>query len=135
MSEHPHDRSHRTRHARLFLVLVFVLQRLGDVAVILFTFLPVNSVSLLRGVAIGSLVWTSALLVGVWRRLRWARYALTTFTWGYIVVFTFCVLQAWNEVEPVPTNPYLLLIVGVTLYSAANLILIRSRRVRHFANG
>src|SRR5206468_1807144 len=93
MPELLHERGHRTGHARLFLVVVFVLQRLADAAVIWFTFLPVCPWSLLRGVSIGSFVWTTALLVGVWRRLRWARYLLTSFNWGYITVFTFCFLQ------------------------------------------
>ncbi len=117
----------------MFLVIVFVLQRLGDAAVIWYTFLPSNS-AWLRGVALGSLVWTTALLVGVWRRFRWARYLLTSFNWGYITVFTFCVLQGWNEFQPTPTDPYTVLTAGIVLYFGANVILVRSRRVRHFAN-
>ncbi len=134
MSEHPHERGHRTRNARTFLAIAFVLQRLGDAAVIWFAFQPSNSALLLRGVAIGSLLWTSVLLIGVWRQLRWARYLLTAFNWGYIMVFSFLVLQAWSEVRPTITSPYVAVILGVLLYGGANVILVRSRRIRHFAN-
>ena len=134
MTEHSHDRGHRTKHARTFLLIAMVLQRLGDAAVIWFTFQSANSMSLLRGVALGSLLCTSVLLVGVWRRLRWARYLLTGFNWIYIMGFAFVALLAWSEEPPTITSPYVAVIAGVALYAAANVILVRSRRVRHFAN-
>jgi hypothetical protein len=134
MSDHPHDRGHRTRHARSFLAIAFALQRLGDAAVIWFTFQPINTMPVFRGVAIGSCLCTSILLVGVWRRLRWARYVLTGLNWAYMAVFSFWVLQSWNEVSPPFSNPYLALITGVLCCGGANIILLRSRRVRHFAN-
>lgn len=134
MAEVVHERGHRTRYARAFLVAAGLLQRLGDAAVIWFTFSASNSVLLLRGIAIGSLLCTSVLLIGVWRRLRWARYVLTGFNWSYITVFGFRVLQAWAEVTPTWLDPYATLLAGVLLYAAASVILVRSRRVRHFAN-
>ncbi|MGB8168218.1 MAG: hypothetical protein WCF18_12045 [Chthoniobacteraceae bacterium] len=134
MPEHSHDRGHRTRHARTFIVIAFLLQRLGDAAVIWFTFQPSNPTLLLRGVAIGSFLCTSVLLIGVWRRLRWARYVLTAFDWVYVTGFSFLVLQAWSDVRPTISNPYVAVICGVILYAGANVILVRSRRVRHFAN-
>jgi hypothetical protein len=134
MPEHLHDRGHRTRHARTFLIVVFLLQRLGDVAVIGFTFFASASALLLRGLAIGSLMWTTVFLVGVWRRLRWARYVLTGFGWAYAVLLCGWVLSAWDELKPILRNPYLALVAGAILYVAANVILVRSRRVRHFAN-
>ncbi len=132
MSEPLHDRVHRTRYARHFLAAAGMLQRLGDAAVIWFTFSVDNQMLLLRGAAIGSLLCTSVLLIGVWRRLRWARYVLTGLNWGYIMVFGFCALQGWKN--PTLSEPYIALIAGVLLYAAANVILVRSRRVRHFAN-
>ncbi|HYR58065.1 MAG TPA: hypothetical protein VEO95_05530 [Chthoniobacteraceae bacterium] len=134
MTEHTHERGHRTTHARLFLVIVFVMQRLADAGVIWYTFLPAKSVFWLRGIALGSLVWTTALLIGVWRRFRWARYLLTSFTWVYLAVLTFHILQGWNELDLTLSDPYTALIAAAVLYLAANAILIRSRRVRHFAN-
>ena len=134
MTEHLHDRGHRTGHARLFLAAAFLLQRLGDAAVVWFAFAPGNPTLLLRGIAIGSLLCTAALLIGVWRRLRWARYVLTGFNWAYVTVFGFWVLQGWKDVKPTASDPYAALIAGVLLYAAANVILVRSRRVRHYAN-
>jgi hypothetical protein len=134
MSEHPHDRGHRTRHARTFLAVAFLLQRIGDAAAIWYAFHPSNSTLLLCGVSIGSCLITSVLLVGVWRRLRWARYVLTGFNWVYITGFGFWVLQTWDETKPLLSNPRLAMLAAAVLYGGANVILLRSRRVRHFAN-
>jgi hypothetical protein len=132
MSEHLHEGGHRMRHARVFLVIVFACQRLADAAVIWFTFLPENTVGLLRGVAVGSCLWTAVLLIGVWRKLRWARYALTTLNWGFMTLFGFWALHVWDDMRQ--PNPSLALIAGVVLYGVANTLLLRSRRLRHYAN-
>ena len=134
MSDPLHDRGHRTGHARSFLALAGLLQRIGDAAVIWFTFSPGNSMQLLRGVAIGSLLCTSVLLIGVWRRLRWARYVLTGFNWVYITGFGFRVLEGWSEMKPTLSDPDAVLSAGVLLYAGATVLLVRSRRIRHFAN-
>lgn len=133
MIDHTHERGHRTRHARTFLIIVCLLQRLGDAAMIWFTFQPANSTLFLRGVAIGSFLCTSVLLIGVWRQFRWARYLLTSFIWVYITILSFWVLQAWNDGLPAAINPHFAVIAGVILYGGSNVILVRSRRVRHFA--
>jgi Ca2+/H+ antiporter len=134
MQGHIHDRGHRTQYARLFLAIAFVLQRIGDVAVLWFTYRPGEQASLLRGITVGSILCTSALLIGVWRRLRWARYVLTGLNWAYIALLSFSVLQSWDELEASVSNPYGALILGAVLYTCANVILVRSRRVRHFAS-
>jgi uncharacterized membrane-anchored protein YitT (DUF2179 family) len=132
MSEHLHTRGHRTRHARAFLAIVFFGQRIADAAVIWFAFQPANSTLLLRGVAVGSCLSTTVLLICAWRRLGWARYLLVTFNWGFIALFGFEMLQTWDQ-KPQP-NPSLALVAGVALYGLANLVLLRSRRVRHHAS-
>jgi hypothetical protein len=134
MTEHIHERGHRTGHARLFLAVVFVLQRVADAGVIWFTFQPVCTSSLLRGIAIGSFVWTTALLVGVWRRLSWARYLLTTINWLYVAAFSYALLKRWTPASGESAAQFLPPAAGVILYVAANVILIKSRRVRHFAS-
>jgi hypothetical protein len=134
MTDHTHERGPRIAHARLFLVVVFVLQRLGDAAVIRLTFQPVFASSLLRGVAIGSLFWTTALLVGVWRRLSWARYLLIGFNWLYVAAFTYAVVNRWPAITVQFSDPFVAATAGVILYAGANVILIKSRRIRHFAS-
>lgn len=89
---------------------------------------------MLRGLAIGALLCTTVLLIGVWRRLRWARYVLAGLSWGYVALLCYLVLQAWDELTPSLSSPYLPLAGGALLYACANAILVRSRRVRHFAN-
>jgi hypothetical protein len=54
--------------------------------------------------------------------------------WAFIALFSFIVLQASSAVQPALSNPYVAVIAGVICYAAANVILVRSRRVRHFAN-
>lgn len=134
MQSPSHDRGHRKKHARTFIAIAFLFQRLGDAAVVWFTFQPDNSTLLLRGVAIGAAMCTTVLIIGVWRQLRWARYVLTGFNWGYITVFSFRLLQEWSEVPPALMHPLSAVAAGVLLYGGANFILLRSRRVRHFAN-
>ncbi len=128
------ERGHRTRHARRYLILVFLLQRIGDAAMIWYTFQPENPFMALRGTAVGSLVWTAVLAIGVWRRHRWARYVLTSFNWLYVFAFSLALLQSWNELTRAILSPYLAALAALALYGGANAILVRSSRVRHFAN-
>jgi hypothetical protein len=131
--EPSHPRKPHRRHARLFIAAAFLLQRCGDGLVIWYTFLRENPTFLLRGLAIGSSIWTTTLIIGVWRRRRWARYVLTTVNWCTIAIFAYTLLHWWDRLESAASGPACVLAGGVMAYVGANVILIRSRRVRHYA--
>ncbi len=134
MSAHEHFRSHRLRLARPFLAIVFILQRIGDGVVIYAESLPTSENPVLRGLAIGSLIWTTALLIGAWRRLAWARYVLIAVSSISVVGMIFAALAHWEEYTFARLDPRSFPLAGAALYLAAMVILIRSRRVRHFAD-
>ena len=122
------------QHTRRLLAGVFILHRLGDAAVLYAAFLPRAPHPALRGVARGALIWTAVLLVAVWRRLRWARYLLTTFGWLYALALCFVVLGRWSELSLKPLDLGAWPLAGAACYLIANLILVRSARLRHYAN-
>ncbi|MEA3211066.1 MAG: hypothetical protein QOE70_4123 [Chthoniobacter sp.] len=134
MSEHHHSHLYRERQARLLVCLVFVLLRAADALVIYYSFFPSNPLPFLRGLTVGSVLWTTVLLGGVWRRQVWARYFLIGVNWCFIALLSYPLLLAWGRSEPAASSPYLLIAGGLLLYTAGNTILIRSRRIRHFAN-
>lgn len=116
------------------MALAFCLQRLGDAAMIWYAFQQANPLSVLRGASVGCSFWTTALAIGVWRRLRWARYVLTSFTWLYVFLFSVAVLQSWDALTRAFLSPYLAAIAALLLHTGANVMLVRSSRVRHYAN-
>jgi hypothetical protein len=66
--------SGNSARGRLFLVLIFLVLRLGD-ALVYFGGPSSAKSQLLAGVLTGAL-WTTALLAGVWFRQDWCRWAL-----------------------------------------------------------
>ena len=67
------------------LIVIFVLLRLVDV--FFFLALPTGPTGLAMPAMIGAFLWTTALLVGVWRRQEWARIIL-------LVLFGACAVTA-----------------------------------------
>jgi len=130
------DRSHgyHLHFARPLVVAAFLLQRVGDAAVLYSTSLPTSPHPALRGLAIGALVCTVVMFVGVWRRMRWVRYVLVTFSWLYAFGLSLVGLEFWREYSFERFDPRSLPLVAAAFYLAATAILVRSRRVRHYAN-
>ena len=72
----PRRQHHRGKasHARIGLIVIFVLLRLIDA--LFFLALPTGPTGLALPALIGAFLWTTALLVGIWRRQEWARIIL-----------------------------------------------------------
>jgi len=120
--------------ARPLIVVAFLFQRLGDAAALVALSEATGSETLLRGMAIGGLVCSTVLAIGVWRRLRWARYVLTTLSTLYVFGMSFAGLRSWEAYTLEQMDPRSLPLVSAAFYLLATAIMVRSRRVRHFAN-
>jgi peptidoglycan/LPS O-acetylase OafA/YrhL len=128
-----HRHRHRRRTARLFLLLVFVALSLAEVLLWHFTNQRTNPWPFLRGHVIGSALATTALLVGIWRRQLWTRYVLIVFLWYLIGIFGIVVTVITSGEYMMDRRSVVAAVIGVALYLACNIVLIRSRRIQHLA--
>jgi peptidoglycan/LPS O-acetylase OafA/YrhL len=132
-SDTHHRHSHRRRTARLFLVAVFVALTVAEIMLWHFTNQRTNPWPFLRGHVIGSALATTALLVGIWRRRLWARYVLIVFLWYLIGIFGIVVTVITSGEQKMDRTSVIAAVIGVVLYLACNILLIRSRRIQHLA--
>jgi peptidoglycan/LPS O-acetylase OafA/YrhL len=128
-----HRHRHRRRTARLFLLLVFVALSLAEVLLWHFTNQRTNPWPFLRGHVIGSALATTALLAGIWRRQLWTRYVLIVFLWYLIGIFGIVVTVITSGEYMMDRRSVVAAVIGVALYLACNIVLIRSRRIQHLA--
>ena len=134
MSEDHSRHSHRKLIARLWLVIIFLFLRGADVLLVWFAFHPFNPWPSLRGLAIGSAIGTTALLVGLWRRNPWTRYILVA---GIIltgVMFSLPYMILLNYPVAGDAEPKKAVLAGVITYFICAVPLIRSRRIHYLAS-
>ena len=133
----PPDKHHRHRHrrrtARLLLLLVFVALSVAEILLWHFTNQRTNPWPFLRGHVIGSALATTALLVGIWRRQLWTRYVLIVFLWYLVGIFGIVVTVISSGEYMMDRRSVAAAVIGVALYLACNIVLIRSRRIQHLA--
>lgn len=84
---------HLKRIGRNWMVAIFLLLRLADVGFIYFAWHPENPIPLLKGVVLGSILWTTVFIGGVWQRRAWARYFLVAAIAGVIAVFALALIM------------------------------------------
>lgn len=130
--KHWHHLRHRGRGGRLWLICIFIVLRVGDAAFLTFAFHPLNEYPVLKGLSIGSIAWTTMLLVAIWRRQEWARVLLITLISLSMVVFCFVLLLMDTTVAA--AAPTRLVASGVLLYGATLVPLSRSRKIRHLVS-
>lgn len=133
MSAPGSDSTHRKRVARGFCVLIFLGMRLGDALLWWYLSLPGNAAPLMNGAIVGSALCTTALLVGIWRRVSWCRYALVTLTWCFMALCSFPALRGLGGRQVMTHQEYALILGAVLLYAGGTVLLVRSRRIRHLA--
>jgi hypothetical protein len=122
----------RRKQARLLIFVAFILVRLGDPLLLLYSFQPLNPTPLLRGLVIGGIVSTTACFAVVWRRQIWARYLLIALLWLLMALFSVPAILAMGNNEMALLSPYWMTLLAVLFYGIANTLLIRSRRIRQF---
>lgn len=127
------ESARRKRVAKGFLALIFVALRIADALLLFYVALPGNESALFTGAVAGSILYTTTLIVGIWRRQSWARYVLITLNWAFTAVISYPVFVAWGRRELSMTLPNQLLVAAVVLYAASTALLICSRRIRHLA--
>lgn len=133
MPERDTESAHRKRVARVYLIVALLAMRGADVLLFLYLSLPGYSSALHIGAIVGSLLWTTALFVGVWMRHSWARYVLIAFNCVFIALFNYPLFVAWGMREFRFTPPVQFLLAGVLLYAGATTLLVCSKRIRHLA--
>ncbi len=127
------ESAHRKRVGRFYVIVALLAMRGGDGLLYWYLTLPGNDSPVHSGALVGSLLWTTALFIGIWKRQSWARYILLAFNCAFIALFMYPLFVSWGRREITFALPYLLLTGGVLLYMGATALLICSKRVRHLA--
>ncbi len=133
IEEQDSRRARLKRAAKLWLAAIFILLRAADAGLAFFAWHPVNPWPLLRGLVIGSLLWTSILIAFVWNRRSWARYALATVMLGVIFSFSLAALTLSSNWLPENMRPVCVGLGAVCIYAFCLLPLARSPAVYRLA--
>jgi hypothetical protein len=126
-------RARLKRAAKIWLVVIFMLLRLADVGLVFFAWHPVNPWPLLCGLVIGSMLWTSILIVFVWNRRSWARYALATVMLLVIASFSLALLTLTSNWVPQDLPPTCVAGAAIGLYTLCLVPLGRSAAIHRLA--
>lgn len=132
-----HDSSHEyhsvsdaLKHTgRIWMIWILAALRLADLGFIYFAWHPQNPMALLKGVAGGSVLWTTVLVVCVWQRRAWARYFLIAVLVGVIAVFALAIVRLLNDHVPHDSRIILAGLAAIAVYGACIVPLSRSRAI------
>lgn len=133
MSVPDSESAHRKRVARCYLIVALLAMRSADFLLFWYLLLPGFASAAHTGAIVGSLLWTTALFIGVWLRQSWARYVLIAFNCAFITLFSYPLFVSWGQRQITLTLPHRLLLGGVLLYGGATALLVCSKRIRHLA--
>ncbi len=134
MSTEPHHHTHRKRAARFFLLGIFFLLAIANLALFSYAVSEINPWRVLIGVLLGYSLSAVLLLGAIWRRRPWARYVLIGMLWLMIAGFSLVALILGSRPELNPKRSLVLITVGVILMTVSNVWLIASRRIRYLAS-
>lgn len=116
--------------ARIWIVVVFVMLCAADYLLLTFTYDPFNPLPMLSGVAILSALCTKVLLIGMWRRLAWARYTLITALFASLMAFAIVMFIMVGGKAPRPAGLLKKPIAAMALQALALIPLGTSRSIR-----
>ena len=116
--------------ARLWVCAIFLLLCGADYLFLRFTYDPFNPVPLLSGLTILSALGTKMMLIGIWRRMAWARYALGTMLVVSIMAFSIVLFVMIGGDVPRPKGLTKKPMAGIGLQVLALIPLARSRSIR-----
>lgn len=121
------------RVGRNWLVIIFLLLRIADYGFFIFAWHAQNPIQLLKGVAIGSVIWSTVFIGGVWERKAWARYLLITVLVLVIAAFTFGLVILLSD--NIPNDDSLLLTVfgSILGYVFCTIPLVKSHAIQRLA--
>lgn len=116
--------------ARLWIGVLFLLLAGADYMLLRFSYDPFNPIPLLTGLAILSALGSKVMLIGMWRRLPWARYALATLLVLSIAGFSMVLFYIAGGNLPRPQGLLKKPVLGIALQALALVPLARSRSIR-----
>lgn len=97
-----------------------------------FSFHPLNPFPVMRGLTIGLVLWTTALMVAMSMRLGWARYVLIALLTSAIVGFGLGAIMLSTESTSGLPDAVHAAVVGLGLYAVALFPLGASHALRRF---
>jgi hypothetical protein len=118
--------------ACLWFVFIFFTLSGGHYLLFRFAFHPLNPFPVTRGLAFGSALWSTVLLVAMVLHKDWARYVLIVWLVVVILAFSLAMLMMnTRSVESLP-GPTKTVLAGLALYALAMVPLSVSRSVRRY---
>lgn len=134
-SSHTHESvgEHMKRKGRNWMVILFLLLRLADVGFMYFAWYSENPMPFLKGVVIGSILWTSVFIGGVWQRMAWARYLLIATITGTLTLFTLALIILLSDSIPNDETIMLGAFLSILVYAFCIIPLASSRTILRLA--
>ena len=121
------------RVGRNLLVIIFLLLRIADCGFFSFAWHAQNPIQLLKGVAIGSVIWSSVFIGGVWERKAWARYLLITVLVLVVAGFTFGLVILLSDNIPNDDAQLLTVFGAILVYVSCTIPLVKSHAILRLA--
>jgi hypothetical protein len=116
--------------ARIWICVIFLLLSGADYLLLKFTYDPFNPFPLLSGLAVLSALSTKMMLIGMWRRMSWARYSLGTLLCVSILAFAIALVVIVSGGIPRPQGLTKKPLAGIGLQVLALIPLAKSRSIR-----
>ena len=126
----PHVPPNWKLRARLWIGALLVLLASADYLLLRFSYDPFNPLPLLSGLAVLGALGSKVLLVAMWLRKPWARYALGTLLVLSITGFSIVLFYITGGNLPRPQGLLKKPVVGIALQALALVPLARSRSIR-----
>ena len=126
----PHVPPNWKLRARLWICVLFLVLGAADYLLLVFCYNPFNPEPRLTALAILSALGSKLLLIGLWRRLSWARYALVTLLALSITGFSIAMFFIVGGSLPRPAGMLKKPLAGMALQALALVPLARSRSIR-----
>ena len=127
---HPHVPPNWKLRARLWIGVLFLLLAGSDYMLLCFSYDRDNPLPQISGVVILGALGSKLLLICMWRRLSWARYALATLLSLSIAALALGMILIIGDYMAHSEGSLKKLLVGIALQALALVPLARSRSIR-----
>jgi hypothetical protein len=121
-----------TKSARLLLVIIFFMLRIPDALCFYVTLNPSHPAPAVRANIVITALWTTAFLIAMWFRRRWARYPLIAFAAYVVFVIGLVIYSVLLAGIAFRHDVLIAFAIQLVFYLAAVTILVRSRDIKSF---
>ncbi len=111
------------------MIWIFAALRLADLGFCSVAWHAENPVALLRGLAVGSILWTTVLIVCVWQRRAWARYFLIAVIVLVIAAFGLVLIRLLSDDVRHDQALFEAGFISIAIYGACLFPLSKSRAI------